>query len=173
MILTLAKRLGGTGLAVRGSAALALLGLPRVPRDLDLITVEEGWDLPRVDGLFADLLGPVSTLGIWTDSPFPGVRVRAGELQIDVGLREPKLQAPRTLDGILVMPPESLFAEKLVACVEEPRRRDKDLADAALVLPLCAPSGLARLTEAMATARGVDVRQVAALLDRFPGIKSA
>jgi hypothetical protein len=142
----------GTGLALRGSAALrALTPRGRPPVDLDhvftgAITLADLTDRARAIAAIADPepLAITAVEPLWADSPAPGIRVHidtdAGALQVDLATNE-RLSAPPGATAIpgagtlAVVCPEDLYAWKIHGLVEFGRGqwRPKDLYDADLI----------------------------------------
>ena len=134
-----ASPLGGR-CVVRGSQLTQLWIPERKAADVDHLLLGEGWTVGRVRSLLGEL-APGALLEVtWEETKFPGVRVSAARLRVDVGRGDPLVAepVPVTIAGVetLGVVPEVMLGWKIHGLVEFGRGRwhAKTLADVVLML---------------------------------------
>lgn len=138
-------------LILRGSLLTSQWVPQRPAADIDHVLVPEGSPAEAqamVDEILAlpDLeeLPPATHEVIWADTPWPGLRTKVGDLQVDVGSGDPLAVPPSrvTVEGVsvLAVQPETMFAWKVHGIVElgPGKWKPKDLLDIVWIDRHCA-----------------------------------
>ena len=138
----LARSAHSDRLILRGSLLTSQWVPQRTAADIDHVLVPGGSPLEAqamVDQILAlpDLepLPPATHEVIWADTPWPGLRTKLGDLQIDVGAGDPLAVPPTrvTIHGVslLAVRPETMFGWKVHGLVElgPGKWKPKDLLD--------------------------------------------
>lgn len=170
------RRVAGSEMAerclVRGSQLTRLWVPERRANDVDHLLLGE-WTVGQVRDAFWPL-APESLCEVtWAETPFPGVRISTGRLQIDLGWGDPLVAAPVpvTVCGVETrgVVPEVMLGWKLHGLFEHGRGRwhAKTLADAVLLMRrLKLDEALAeRATRVAFESRGTGSEELARFLD--------
>lgn len=138
----LAERIARTcdDLVLRGGFLTHLWVAPayRAVRDLDYLG-DYAFDIAATRERFSRAIAIDAAEGIWLDTPFPGVRLRAGDhVTIDVGFGDPLVPGPTSVTigatAARCVRPELQIAWKLHALAElQASFRPKDVADLWLI----------------------------------------
>ena len=138
LIGSIAERIARTcdDLVLRGGLLTHLWVPQRAVRDLDYVG-DYAFDLAATRDRVARALPDedIRAEGIWLDTPFPGVRIRAGEhIAIDVGFGDPLVPEPTRVTigatSARCVRPETQLAWKLHSLAEmQASFRPKDVAD--------------------------------------------